>query len=202
MKIISKFKDYYDFLQGIYGVDDKLILDRTNFYSKKYNPYCDSNIILHIGEWEINAFYHKQTDTYYYGESIKQFSSEFPRYSKQGTNKDTHYFIKDDRPSQPGFYILKEPRYLGDSSPTWEKDCPILLENIRWSENDFVKNPILKEYGVSTLVTPHQVWIYLSEWLGKFNTKKEPIVPVGDDKVRLSSAGFDLKTSFRNINKK
>ena len=29
MKIISKFKDYYDFLQGIYGVDPLLVLDRT-----------------------------------------------------------------------------------------------------------------------------------------------------------------------------
>ena len=27
MKIISKYKDYYDYLQGIYGVDEKLILD-------------------------------------------------------------------------------------------------------------------------------------------------------------------------------
>jgi hypothetical protein len=28
MKIISSYKDYYDYLQGIYGVDDKLILNR------------------------------------------------------------------------------------------------------------------------------------------------------------------------------
>ena len=28
MKIISKYKDYYDFLLGKYGVDPKLVLDR------------------------------------------------------------------------------------------------------------------------------------------------------------------------------
>jgi hypothetical protein len=27
MKIISKIKDYYDYLQGIYGIDEKLVLD-------------------------------------------------------------------------------------------------------------------------------------------------------------------------------
>lgn len=31
MRIISKYKDYYDYLQGINGVDEKLILDRTMY---------------------------------------------------------------------------------------------------------------------------------------------------------------------------
>jgi hypothetical protein len=35
MKVISKYKDYYDFLAGSYGTDNKLVLDRT----KGYVPY-------------------------------------------------------------------------------------------------------------------------------------------------------------------
>ena len=31
MKIISKYKDYYDYLQGIWGMDEKLTLDRTEY---------------------------------------------------------------------------------------------------------------------------------------------------------------------------
>ena len=31
MLIISKYKDYYDYLQGIWGVDEKRVLDRTKF---------------------------------------------------------------------------------------------------------------------------------------------------------------------------
>ena len=35
MKIISKYKDYYDYLTGIYGVDDKIVLDRRGWEGKK-----------------------------------------------------------------------------------------------------------------------------------------------------------------------
>ncbi len=36
MKIISSYKDYYDYLQGIYGVDDKLILNRQEETPKTF----------------------------------------------------------------------------------------------------------------------------------------------------------------------
>lgn len=39
MKIISKFKDYYDYLIGVYGQDPLKVLDRT-----KYKTY-DKNLI-------------------------------------------------------------------------------------------------------------------------------------------------------------
>lgn len=38
MKIISQYKDYYDYLIGFYGIDEKIVLDRRKF--NKYNgPY-------------------------------------------------------------------------------------------------------------------------------------------------------------------
>lgn len=45
MKIISKFKDYYDYLQGIYGVYPKLVLDKREF-----NPiqYFESFSVKHL----------------------------------------------------------------------------------------------------------------------------------------------------------
>lgn len=30
MRIITKIKDYYDYLQGVYGIDDKVIYDRRD----------------------------------------------------------------------------------------------------------------------------------------------------------------------------
>lgn len=35
MKIISKHKDYYDYLQGIYGVDNYKIYNRTKIVLEK-----------------------------------------------------------------------------------------------------------------------------------------------------------------------
>lgn len=37
MKIISKYKDYYDYLVGIYEIDEKLVLDRTKFDVPSYS---------------------------------------------------------------------------------------------------------------------------------------------------------------------
>ena len=31
MKIISKYKDYYDYLSGVWGIDPLIVLDRTSY---------------------------------------------------------------------------------------------------------------------------------------------------------------------------
>ena len=53
--------------------------------------------------------------------------------------------------------------------------------------------------GIGGLIDPHTAWVNLSDYLSEQLTKKEPEQPVGDDIVRLQSAGFDKKTSFRNM---
>jgi hypothetical protein len=57
MRIISKFKDYYDYIQGIYGVDEKLILDRTTFYKMPYVPTDYINETFYIGEYMIQGIW-------------------------------------------------------------------------------------------------------------------------------------------------
>jgi hypothetical protein len=206
MKIISKYKDYYDYLQGIYGVDEKLTLDRTNFNIMKYGPSYSCLIEIYIGEWLVHGFYDKDTKRYYFGDDIEQFSTEFPYYYNNSVaNKDTHYYVKlEEFRTYKILFILKEPKHLGDTSVTWEKECPILIREISHNghnPDNYINFPILREYNVGSMVDAHTVWIWLSEWLGKNITKNEHEVPVGDDKVRIVSAGFDLKDSFRN-NKK
>jgi hypothetical protein len=77
------------------------------------------------------------------------------------------------------------------------KETPIFIYNNNWhgSSCDF---PSLVELGVNKVISAHDIWILLSEWLANKITENEPIMPIGDDKVRIVSAGFDLKTSFRN----
>jgi hypothetical protein len=56
----------------------------------------------------------------------------------------------------------------------------------------------LETLGIQTIIKPFDLWIMLSEWLGYMITQNEPSVPIGDDKIRVESHGFDLKTSFRH----
>lgn len=197
MKIISKFKDYYDYLQGVYGVDEKLVLDRTKFYKKL--PYSLDGVVstIHVGEWVVQGFWRK--GEIYYADQVKQFANErTPGWSSGGYNPNDYWFITT---SVYTWKCLKNPMDLGDKSPTWKEDYPILLEYIDNSSKKsikYIKCPILKDYKVNKILPGKQVWLLLSEWLGKQITKKEPVVPVGDDKVRIISAGFDIKKSFRH----
>lgn len=203
MKIISKFKDYYDYLQGIYGVDEKLTLDRTKFYSMTYVPSNITVSTLHIGEWMIQGFWSDKS--IYFGNQVEQFATKRVPNWLIGDPSE-YWFIRDHSYSNSRHvykYItcLKEPMYLGDKSPTWKWDYPILLLDDLMSAKDdevYIKCPILKEYSVNKMLPAERTWLILSEWLGKQITKKEPVVPVGDDKVRIISAGFDLKKSFRH----
>lgn len=81
------------------------------------------------------------------------------------------------------------------NSPTWKENCPILIEQYG---KKYDKYPILVDYNVNRILSAEKVWLILSEWLGKQITRQEPVVPVGDDKIRIQAAGFDLKTSFRH----
>lgn len=71
MKIISKFKDYYDYLVGIYGEDSNLVLDRRK--TDKIDVSClnDTIIEFYIGGYKIQGFAHDSK--IYYGDDIKQF---------------------------------------------------------------------------------------------------------------------------------
>lgn len=66
-------------------------------------------------------------------------------------------------------------------------------------KNNLVLNPLLKDYGfqkVMDAVTCNQeIMMYLSGVLGV--GEKETVVP--SDKSKIVKAGFDVKTSFRNV---
>jgi hypothetical protein len=189
MKIISGYKDYYDYLIGIYGQDEKLILDRREYNYIRYMPIHDDVYTFHIGEYMIDAFY--TNNKFHFGESVRQFSSENKlAFLLERDYSDKEYWsipLKNRT-----MFCLKSVKYLGDKSPTWKEDCPILL-----GKKNFQKFPILKEYNVSSLLDAHTVWQYLTDWLSKRITKNENNIEPISDKVKIVSAGFDLKTSFR-----
>lgn len=202
MKIISKHKDYYDYLKGVYGVDEKLILDRTKYYNIPYIPGENCKEILHIGELVIEGLWKNNqllfgSDLNKYAVEDKNFHGVYHSYSNlyPNTTFKDYYYIPDGKHSFKN--ILKKPLMLEDSSPTWKENCPIL----RYTHEGYKHFPILSEYGVGKILSAEKIWQELSQWLSKQITKNEPVVPVGDDATRIKSAGFDIKTSFKNIKK-
>lgn len=214
MKIISKYKDYYDFLKGIYGEDPKLVLDRTKFESLPYPPSNYDILNFFVGEWQVQCLYFD--GKYYWGKDlIENFKPAPKEYQLSGKyqkwyrdiadiNKASNYYsleIPSRRFSQKNterISVLKNPVFIGDKSPTWKEDCPILLSKYTTYLDGFLRFPKLDDFAFSKIMEPHDIWIKLTEWLSKRVTMNEPEVPVGDDKTRLISAGFDPKTSFRH----
>lgn len=203
MKIISKYKDYYDYLQGIYGVDEKLVLDRSKGSTKMFPAHNGLHILVICGKiLEYICF----DNTYYFGSDIAQFNE-----AKELKNWGSYLGVKPIYFINPGINPLHKWNFERIYYPTLSNDtyniypelkelyktCPIFIYH-KNSKTIWAEFPSLQELGVNKVISAHDMWILLSEWLGARITEKEPSVPIGDDKIRIQSAGFDLKTSFRN----
>lgn len=197
MKIISKFKDYYDYFQGIYGMDEKLVLDRTEFYKMTYLPSDYTKVIFWICDFRVEGIVFK--GEFLYGKELEPFHKNV--YSTK-FEKDTFYTIYDDYKHL--VEILKRPTLFQDlpkrrnrkgdiiieDCPNTQFNCPILFEEY----GSFYKFPILQDYQFHKVFTDFQMWTMLTEWLGR----EKKIENNQSNKEKILSNGFDLETSFRH----
>lgn len=197
MKLIGKWKDFYDYLQGIYGVDEKLILDRTEFIPQPYLPSQYTVVSFFITDYLIEGVF--LNGEWLYGKEIEPHDVSTYWELRSDTGRK-YYRIKDPSYGSRIIKILKQPTKYSNS-PNERYNCPILIASggdgdsnpLNWS---YTKNPILREYNIHKIYDAHTIWIMLSEWLAK---QKDKVIPSQQtDKEKIISAGFDLKSSFRH----
>lgn len=214
MKIISKYKDYYDYLRGVYGEDPKLILDRRQSESLKPYPrfiqkYKSEPTVevprpfsVRIGTMIVDGVYYK--DSFYYGKDLLQFKYESTYYdSYLRSHFPEHVDNENAMLFEFWFNVYINRLMILQTAPYIVHTLnPIAIEML-WltgvKENPVRKYsyPILKDIGLASIITPHEIWIELTSYLGQLVTVNEPLVPIGNDKIRIQSHGFDAKTSFR-----
>lgn len=191
MKIISKYKDYYDYLVGIYGEDPKLVLDRRN--GSVVEPNYDV-FHLYIGNKKIEGVF--KDGVYYYGEDLEKIASsrsDRPYYGRRKDYKDCIKYISEDMRNQIVYEVNK---YIVDTNKNTELNCPIVFVNVLPSgEKEPILYPKLEDLKLASFLPPKEIWIILSAFLASMVI--EPTVPIGGDDIRIQSHGFDLKTSFR-----
>ncbi|MBO7445322.1 MAG: hypothetical protein J6T86_02805, partial [Bacteroidales bacterium] len=67
-----------------------------------------------------------------------------------------------------------------------------------WQVNHvLIENPILKETWLTKVLSPESVWTNVYNYL--VATKDEPVQDRRTNTEKILSAGFDTKTSFRNV---
>lgn len=226
MKIIDKKKDYYDYLSGIYGIDDKVVYDRRgsvvlnseksllngmdDYFSQKIlildkplieKQYWELKSILKLREagamqhswgrtWKEGMVYHFVLEV---GSTHYRFEVE--RWVEEGNREDAHveYRLID---------TLRDVGKRYSETPMCIMPCQVVY--LRWSHEEQwkpmkkrVENPILAGTFIPKVISPSEIWSALYEYLSSLNDK--PIIDTRSDIQKIESAGFDRKTSFRNI---
>lgn len=205
MKIISKYKDYYDYLSGIWGEDPKLVLDRREFDNNIYRFQGNNTdiITLYICGYRIDGVY--KNGKFYYGENIKNISKKehnniHSKYSWVWTNK--YYEAKYYEVENDSFDDLVLGEIVKDKDKVNEKlNIPILLRSSIGSRTEQInceKFPILKDIGLPSFIDAKTIYKWLNDWLSQIENKKEQERGLNITNIeKLQNKGFDKITSFR-----
>jgi hypothetical protein len=191
MKIISKYKDYYDYLVGQYGIDEKLVLDRT-----KSTPLgvglIEGKITVYLAGWAIDGYV--KDYRVYYGDDL----------AKVGEISKVHRWFSDDPSGEVYLTIAPRTHIRLRTSPYWDKEqineiqeCPILLKYM----SEIYYYPKLETLDLASVWDAFKVYRLLTDWLSKQLDNKE-LSTNPSDINKIESKGFDKKRSFRPKMKK
>lgn len=202
MKIISKYKDYYDYLVGIYGEDPKLVLDRRQDISANYNSQPENGDIIKMficGLVYTGMFINGK---YCYGEDLIALSEPVKRYDK----KYQYVKITLNVKLWNGTFVPKTFSLCIDiekSDLNDKHDCPIMVyptnptNPYNITDSCIVKYPKLIDYNFASVIGPEEIFNTISNWLSTKITERENIIDTRTDFLKLESKGFDKKRSFR-----
>jgi hypothetical protein len=182
MKILSKFKDYYDHLVGYFGRDETRVYDRRIAESlipkekrgtgKPIQDYYDGEIVLkfHIcGKIKIVLFKDKQ---FYFSENEIPVKKNIFGYSVFSSNNNKTSLNEKYRQ-------------------------PILLE-VGYSGRLYI--PSLSEFNFPKYIPAKDMYMQIYDYLGWL--KDNPAIPNKQKDIeKVVSHGFDKKRSFRPLMK-
>jgi hypothetical protein len=218
MLVISNFKDYYDFLIGKYGIDKKIVFNRTNFETTTfYNINC-SSYPSHIYEHERCIYF------YWLVICSKLFLvMEEEKKSKILSEED----LNDQRIWNQLMYSSMD--FLTFKKRNQRSKDMILKSFLNVEEKDLIKihkkikSPIFmisrtgiynhvsyveifercpnlsKIKGIPLLIPAEQLYVDIVSFIGNvINSDEDKIVNISN-KDKIVKGGFDLVTSFRNM---
>ena len=191
MKIIDNKKDYYDYLSGIWGIDDKVVFDRRG------SRVCEDaveDMKMSPDEWggfEVVDCYVK-IGGWVYGFG-KDAGSGRMMLMKKIVGGRWRERIDTGNPVEYGKFPMRKE--LPD-------DIVSMYYRI-FKTNGFhrsvtISNPLLGQFDfIKKYIPPEEAWQKIYDCISKMNDKE--IIDSRSDIEHLESAGFDRKTSFRNM---
>lgn len=211
MKILTRRgeKDFYDYLQNLYGIDELVVYDR-----RKSFPIDLSNFYIGNG---LDVIFKKS----------KEFD-DIPRRLVKGYGMKKpvlegrvfyfvveigyhQYYFKVNRYLDDDGKVVLEPEMVEKKEVTLDKklsDCPISIcreDRYSWKtgfhlpsdyKNWLTENPILKNTYIPKFIDAKEVWNNLYEYISSLRDK--PFEDTRTNDQHIESHGFDKKISFRH----
>lgn len=177
MKIIDNKKDYYDYLMGVYGQDEKVVYDRRGSSMADIGSYEIEHRHWRLGDK--NLKYHL-----WIGNEYRCISYD-DKYGwiNAGIDKNNQRNSPQRRSAAPIELLITCTKRYG-----WNDGYTIVR----------MGNPILRDMNiVRKFIAPEFIWNHVYEYICQ--QKDKTIIDNRTDAQKLESHGFDKKTSFRNV---
>lgn len=189
MILLRKRTDYYDYLIGIYGRDEKKVYDR------KLDLTSDEIYFEDVSKWRnTNIFDLYVCNRMYRVEQVKKGVWELHKFHKVNTDyagQRRHY-----RESQVlglndfEYYIPRPSRMMSDS--------PICIKGTFHRQDNLEGfTPILSTFGIPSVLDAVELYSEVDMYISNRMTLNE-VRSEQSDKNKLLSKGFDDKISFRH----
>jgi hypothetical protein len=206
MQIISKRKDYYDYYQGIFGIDKTKVFNRTGFIkvSNQWSHHKDDfmtgkrvpiEMKLEKGYWQKDTYPDNSFTIHTFAINhklyfIMQNSEGFHRITKTFLNHinkrgnvidNMRDFIKGiEIPTNVNKELRIPIAYSSDYGSSWETE-----------------HPLMNTFGFHKVMDARDLYIEVETFMGYL--KDHPEIPNNQTDIgKLESAGFDKKISFRH----
>ena len=196
MKILSKRKDYYDYLVGKYGIDEMIVYDRrdcTVLAHDEYNiAFSKKKLYNDKPKREVMSYHNGK----YISEMVGLRSELFITYGKK-----TRKFLVERYLDALGNVRISHKEvplegldFRRCSNDREKRDAPIFIK-IAFIES-YIDNPILDGTWLPCYISPEEIYTEVYNYLLMKSAKK--IEDNRSDVEKMESKGFDKVSSFRN----
>lgn len=219
MKIIDNKKDYYDYLSGIYGIDELAVYDRRGPVT--WTQYMD-RFPLFIDTKRVKDDVFIPVKRMGWGHPNRRFlcveagKRQYLIMAERILAKESSDEV-DIRRSLLGSRLVeqkhsKTPLAIFECEMYWspfDRQKEVDWSSLRYwtnryryfrlgglQEEPLAENPILAGSFIVSMIPADEIWKALYEY--HMSLKDKEIVDNRPDVLKIEAAGFDLKTSFRN----
>lgn len=198
MKLVSRFKDYYDYVFHKYGYDPRKRWVREQ---TKLNHNLHELRYLKVLEGYEPAFYLVGSKSFFYMRKYTISNIGMRTYTGYLTLREyfqTNNIHKDVESYENEFKDILLKVAIKSKSPIvffgYESDYS---NGYSYKELDWFSNVKLSDSPVASLMTPEECYTEICETWEKYNCVENIPAPL-TDASRIEAAGFDLKQSFRH----